>query len=235
MFTKSARFYDRLYAFKDYGAAAERLRGVVRARRPGARSILDVACGTGRQLEALAGDFAAMEGLDLDPNLLAIARGRLPGVPLHEGDMTTFDLDRRFDVVTCLFSSIAYVRTADRMRDAIARMAAHLEPGGVLLVEPWFSVESYWTGTITANHVDDPDLKISWMYVSERREHLSVLDIHYMVGTPDGIETFSEVHEMGLFAPEEYAAAMRDVGLRHEYDERGFFGRGLHLGVAPAR
>ncbi len=234
MFTKSARFYDRLYAFKDYGEAAERLHALVQARHAGARTLLDVGCGTGRHLEELRGWYE-VEGLDLNPDLLAVARGRLPDVPLHEGDMTTFDLGRRFDVVTCLFSSIAYVRTLDNMRRAIARMAAHLEPGGLLLVEPWFSVDTFWTNTITANHVNDPDLKISWMYVSELRDRVSHLDIHYMVGTPEGVHTFSEVHEMGLFTPEEYGAAMTDAGLAHEHDARGFFGRGLHLGVAPAR
>ena len=232
MFTKSARFYDRLYAFKDYDGAADQLHALVQARRPGARTLLDVGCGTGRHLQALRGRYD-VAGLDLNPDLLAVARERLPDAPLHEGDMTAFDLGRRFDVVTCLFSSIAYVRTLDNVRRAIACMAAHLAPGGLLLVEPWFSVETYWTNTITANHVDDPDLKISWMYVSERRDRVSHLDIHYLVGTPEGVHAFSEVHEMGLFTPEEYGAAMTDAGLAHEHDPRGFFGRGLHVGTAP--
>ncbi|HEY0972518.1 MAG TPA: class I SAM-dependent methyltransferase [Gemmatimonadales bacterium] len=233
MFTKSARFYDSLYAFKDYAGAASEIRQLVRARRPAARSLLDVACGTGRHLEALRADFT-VEGLDLNPDLLRIARERLPDTPLHQADMTSFDLGRRFDVVTCLFSSIGYVRTAERLRRAVARMAAHVAPGGLLLIEPWFSAESYWTGTITGNFVDEPELKIAWMYVSERRDHLSVLDIHYMVGRPEGIEQFNEVHEMGLFTPDEYAAAIRDAGMEHESDDRGFFGRGLHVGFAPA-
>lgn len=233
MFTKSARFYDRLYSFKDYAAAADALHRLAQERSPGARTLLDVGCGTGKHLESLQGRYD-VAGLDLNPDLLAIARERLPDAPLHEADMTSFELGRRFDVVTCLFSSIAYVRTLDNMRDAIRRMAEHLEPNGLLLVEPWFSIETYWKGTITANHLDDPDLKISWMYVSELRDRVSYLDIHYLVGTPDGVHAFSEVHEMGLFTPEEYGAAMTDVGLTHEFDPKGFFGRGLHLGRAPA-
>ena len=234
MFTRSARYYDRLYAFKDYAAAADELHTLVQERRPGSRSLLDVGCGTGRHLASLH-DRYEVAGLDLDENLLAIARERLPDVPLHHEDMTRFALGRRFDVVTCLFSAIAYVRTLENMRQAVARMAEHLEPGGLLLVEPWLSLENYWVGRITANHVDDPDLKIAWMYVRELRDRVSRFDIQYMVGTPEGVHTFSEVHEMGLFTPEEYGAAMTDVGLAHEYDPRGFFGRGLHLGVAPAR
>jgi SAM-dependent methyltransferase len=232
MYVRSAQLYDRLYAFKDYGAAVRRLHAFVHARRPAARTLLDVACGTGRHLALLQADFE-VEGLDLNPELLARAAERLPGVPLHEGDMTSFDLGRRFDVVTCLFSSIAYVRTHERMRAAVACMARHVAPGGLLLVEPWFSTESYWTGRVTTNIVDDPDLKVVWMYVSERSGTLSVHDIHYLVGTSDGVDSFRERHELGLFSPAEYERAMTDAGLAHEHDVEGFFGRGLHAGTAP--
>lgn len=232
MFTKSARFYDVLYGFKDYAGAADRIRAFVQERRPEARTLLDVGCGTGRHLEALRPAFT-VEGLDLNPDLLSVARDRLPDTPLHEADMASFDLGRRFDVVTCLFSSIAYVRTLDNMRRAVARMAAHVAPGGLLLIEPWFAPETYWSGTITANFANEPDLKIAWMYVSDRRDRVSVFDIQYMVGQPSGVETFSEVHEMGLFTADEYAAAVRDAGMAHEQDPQGFFGRGLHVGTAP--
>jgi ubiquinone/menaquinone biosynthesis C-methylase UbiE len=47
-----------------------------------AGSLLDVACGTGKHLEQLM-RWYQVEGLDLDDGLLAIARERLPGVPLH--------------------------------------------------------------------------------------------------------------------------------------------------------
>jgi ubiquinone/menaquinone biosynthesis C-methylase UbiE len=103
MFSRSADLYDALYAtFKDYADEAARLRELI---GPDARTLLDVACGTGAHLELLREHYEVV-GLDLDPELLAIARGRLPGVELVEGDMTGFDLGRRFDAVACLFSSI---------------------------------------------------------------------------------------------------------------------------------
>ena len=57
MFTMTARYYDPLYSFKDYGSEAARLSAIIRRARPGARRLLDVACGTGRHIECLRGRF----------------------------------------------------------------------------------------------------------------------------------------------------------------------------------
>ncbi|MBA2569767.1 MAG: methyltransferase domain-containing protein, partial [Chloroflexi bacterium] len=87
MFRKTAELYDLFYDWKDYAAEVERLAVIVAERVPGARTLLDVACGTGRHLELLRGRFV-VEGVDLDAGLLAVARERLgPDVPLHRGDM----------------------------------------------------------------------------------------------------------------------------------------------------
>jgi ubiquinone/menaquinone biosynthesis C-methylase UbiE len=172
VFTETAQLYDALYAFQDLEQQARRLHSMIRTRNPTARSLLDVACGTGRHLARLT-DYRR-EGVDLDRGMLAVARERCPDVPLHEGDMVTFDLGRRFDVVTCLFSSIAYVKTLDRMSRAIFNLARHVNPGGLVLVEPWFTPQTYLEGRLTANYLDEENLKIAWMYISEREDRLSV-------------------------------------------------------------
>jgi ubiquinone/menaquinone biosynthesis C-methylase UbiE len=232
MFTRSAAFYDQLYGFVDYDAAVRQIEAILDKEAPNAKSLLDVGCGTGRHMELLRERYR-VEGLDINPVLLESARRRLPGIDLHEADMTDFSLTRRFDVVTCLFSAIAYVRTEENLRAATAAMRRHLTPGGVMLVEPWFTPESYWTGTITSNRVDTDDLKIAWMYTSEREGSLSVLDIHYLVGRPGEMEHFSERQELGLFTLEQHLDAFRAAGLEARFEPDGPFGRGMYVAWDP--
>jgi SAM-dependent methyltransferase len=231
VFSRSARLYDAVYAsIRDYPREAAELDRLIHERRPGARTLLDVACGTGAHLEHLTGYEA--EGLDLDPEMLAVARERLPNVPFHEGDMADFDLGKRFDAVVCMFSSIGYVRTEERLRSAIAAMARHLEPGGVLVIEPWLSPEVWVDRHVGAVFVDEPELKIARMNVGQREGDVSIFDFEYLVGTPDGIERFTEHHELGLFTVEQHLEAFRAAGLEADHDPQGPMGRGIYIATA---
>ena len=137
MFERSAHVYDLLYSFKDYEAESRDLVSLIHERNPGAVSLLDVACGTGKHLELLRSAFPDIAGVDLDAGPLAIAEQRLPDVPSSRADMRTFDLGRTFDAVTCLFSSVGYLRDEAELTQAVGRMAAHLAPGGVLVIDGW--------------------------------------------------------------------------------------------------
>jgi SAM-dependent methyltransferase len=228
VFSRSARLYDAIYAsIRDYAREAAELDRLIQERRPGARTLLDVACGTGAHLEHLSG--YEVEGIDLEPEMLAVARERLPGVTFHEGDMVAFDLGKRFDAVVCMFSSIGYVQTEERLRSAIAAMVRHLEPGGVVVVEPWLTPEAWLDRHVGAVFVDEPELKIARINAAEREGNLSMFEFEYLAGTPDGVEHFTERHELGLFTVEEYLGAFRAAGLEADHDPEGPMGRGLYV------
>jgi ubiquinone/menaquinone biosynthesis C-methylase UbiE len=235
MFTKSAYFYDRLYAVqgKDYAAEAHRLHELVSQRKlsEGSR-LLDVGCGTGLHVRGLQ-RWYRVEGLDLDAGMLAIARQRCPDVTFHQADMAEFALGDRFDVVVCLFGTVGYAKTADNLYRAVGCMARHLCAGGVLVLEPWLTPETYQAGTVHAQFVDDPDFKVARMNVSERDGTLSVLQFEYLVGTPSGVSHFTERHELGLFSDQEYQAALCRAHLHAHYDQAGLTGRGLYVGLKP--
>jgi ubiquinone/menaquinone biosynthesis C-methylase UbiE len=233
VFTKSAAYYDAIYAFKDYAGEARQLHALIeRHKRTDGNALLDVACGTGGHVGCLRQHYV-VEGLDLDDGMLDVARRRHPDVSFHRGDMVSFDLGRQFDAVVCLFSSIGYVKTVPRLHQAIQTMGRHLRRGGVLVVEPWLTPETYGPGRLHASFVDQPDLKIARMNLSSVDDGVSVLDFHYLIATPEGIEHLTERHELGLFSHDDYVAAFQSASLRVVHLPEGLTpssGRGLYIG-----
>jgi SAM-dependent methyltransferase len=223
-----SEFYDALYSLKDYATEADAVHTLIQDRCPGARTLLDVACGTGKHLARLQASYT-VEGLDLDRQLLAGARIRLPDVPLHAADMRDFDLGRRFDAITCLFGAIGYVRMITNLTGAVSAMARHLEPRGVLIIEPWYTPEAWMAQRPVLLSIDQPDLQIARMNVNSSDGRLAIVDFHYLVCTPAGVEHSTDHHEFGLFTDNEYRAAFNDAGLHVDYDLHGLTGRGLYI------
>ena len=228
MFTKTAKHYDAVYSDKDYEAESARLIALIRERVPTAKTLLDVACGTGKHLTHTSLEFDSV-GLDLDEEMLVIAGERVPEIPLHVGDMTNFRLDRRFDVVVCLFSSIGYAKTVTRMERAIANMASHVQQNGILAVEPWITPESWLVGTAHSSTAETEDFVITRMMVAEPVERGRVV-FEYLIGDSTGISRVSETHEMGWFTHDEYISAFEKAGLAVEHDQHGLSGRGMYFG-----
>lgn len=234
MFKKSARFYDAIYAFKDYEAEARQVHDLIQTHKLSeGKVLLDVGCGTGAHIGFLRTHYE-VEGLDLDAEILGVARERHPRLPFHHADMADFDLDRQFDVITCLFGAIGYVKTLPRLKQALQTLARHVCPGGLVIIEPWLSPGIFSEGGLFASFIDEPDLKIARMNINKVEDGVSILDFQYLVGTPEGIEHFTERHELGLFTHEEYVRAFEDAGLSVMYDAHGLTGRGLYVGIRPS-
>lgn len=235
MYAHSAAAYDLLHATrgKDYGREAERVLARVRRLRPEARSILDVACGTGLHLAAFVNLGLDAEGVELVPAMIAEARKRTPGVPIHAGDMRTFRLDRRFDAVVCLFSAIGYMTTLEDMARALATMRDHLVDGGVLVVEPWFKPADWHDGAVFGEGTEEGDLAVARASRSWREGDVSVIEMHYAMARPDRTWSFSEVHRMGLFTTAQQLEVYRDLGFVVEHEYEGLSNRGLFVAVKP--
>jgi SAM-dependent methyltransferase len=228
MFLESPELYDAIYHFKNYARECEVLRAVINVAAPGAHTILDVACGTGQHDRFLKEHFA-VDGIDINEDYLPAARAKNPAGRYMRADMTDFDLATNYDAVTCLFSAIGYVRTIDRMHRAIACMARHVKPGGVLIVEPWLTPDNWKPGSSFIHAGEIGADKVCRMSLSGRAGNLSFVLMHYLRSTTDSIEHYSERLEMGLFTREEMTRAFESADMNVRYDTEGLMGRGLYI------
>lgn len=103
------------------------------------RTVVDAGCGGGRAVAELAGRGARAVGVDLDPEMIAVARERWPAGEFHVGDACELPLET---------GSVSYYRadkvlhTLDDPARAVAEARRVLAPGGraVLLGQDWDTI-----------------------------------------------------------------------------------------------
>jgi len=132
IYTGFASFYDRIMG--DRLEEVDRIRSYVSRHMPGARSLLELGCGTGALLSGLADQFD-LTGIDQSPQMLAIAAETVPGAHLVEGDMTAFSLPDRFDVVICMFDTLNHVPSFDGWLSMFSCVHEHLVAGGLFIFD----------------------------------------------------------------------------------------------------
>jgi SAM-dependent methyltransferase len=126
-------FYNRAIDLEQRVALAPWLR-VSKGTR-----VLDVGCGVGRWSRLLAAEGARVFGVDLSPTMVAQARRRaaLEGVAerchFAVSDLAQLDLRKRFDLVLGV-TVLQHILDPAALHEAISALAAHLAPGGRMVL-----------------------------------------------------------------------------------------------------
>lgn len=234
-YSDAAEFYDLLYeGEKDYAAEANLLASLIRERAPRAESLLDVGCGTGSHARALIDAGFTVDGVDLEPVFIELARAKCPEGTFYVGDMTDFELPRRYDVVTCLFSSIGYVQSETALRRAIMGMRDHLNPGGVLIVDPWFEpgqLTDGWINVLVGAGANVTVCRMSRTLIDGTTSHL---EFEYLIGRPSGIERRRETHTLSLFTQSQMVDAFEMAQLSATRKPAALRTRGVYIAELQA-
>ena len=96
--------------------------------------LLDVGCGAGMAMQLATGRGANVSGIDAAETLLDIARSRVPGADIRQGDIEALPFaDQTFDVVTG-FNSFQY---AGNPREALIEARRVTKPDGSIVIVTW--------------------------------------------------------------------------------------------------
>lgn len=124
--------YDRLSG-NDH-TTPQQVEQLIDTHKPaGARTLLDLGCGTGRHLEHFATRFTSV-GIDIQPGMVNYAQRMRPRLDVRVGDLRTVRLGHTVDVITCLGLALSYLHTNAELRQAFTTFAAHAHPGTVLIL-----------------------------------------------------------------------------------------------------
>ena len=163
--------------------------------------------------------------------MLEIAQKKLPNVQFYSQDMADFKLGHEFDIIISLFSAIGYVKTISRLNRTIACISVHLKPGGIVVVEPWFSPEEFKKHRNDVLFGQQDDFKACRMRESLIEGNEVKITEHIMISTDNHVTHFISKHEFGLFTEDDFMKAFEKNQLHAHYCEEGLTGRGLYIGV----
>ncbi len=130
-----ARHYDAVTG--DSATESAFIDSIIKRAHGQAVTLLEVACGTGGIIAALAGRYQ-VSGLDISPGMLAVAREKLPeGTPLHLADMSSFNLNVRYDAIICVYHGINHLLSFPAWEGFFDCACRHLNEGGVLAFDTY--------------------------------------------------------------------------------------------------
>ena len=233
IFKELAQYYDLIYSWKDYQKEAHKIKSLIKKhKKSDGHDLLEVACGTGKHLPYLKDSFSIL-ATDLNKAMLSVARKNISDVTFKQADMIKLNLDKKFDVILCLFSSIGYLKTYQNLSKTIQNFTKHLKIGGVVIIEPWFTENVYKIGLPSMTTYDGEEIKIARLCVSEKRGILSVMDMHYLIAEKNKkMKYFVERHKLAMFDVDRVLSIMKKQGLQASFLKNGLMkDRGLYLGI----
>jgi len=146
VFDNYAHYYDLLYRDKDYRGETDYICGLLEKFAPGAKSILDLGCGTGRHAVSLAERGFDVFGVDLSNKMIAKAGERKTQLSSHISQKVNFEvadirklnIGKNFDVIVSLFHVLSYQTTDEDLQAVFEVVAEHLEPEGIFIFDFWY-------------------------------------------------------------------------------------------------
>ena len=231
-----AWLWPRLSPPSDYAAEAARIEGLMREHLgPGPRRVLELGAGGGHtlvHLSRLAGGQHDCVAADLSDAMLAHCRALIPGITTHVGDMRTLRLEGgggAFDVVL-IHDAVDYLLTEADLSRTFDTAALHLRPGGLLLVAPTYTAETFVDGDAATDVAPeaapppaggDAGPEVTYFtFVHDPDPADTTFEMILLVLIRDGatrrVEVVEDRHVCGLFPAATWLTLLAEAGLDAE-------------------
>jgi ubiquinone/menaquinone biosynthesis C-methylase UbiE len=212
-FSALASVYDAIMGDIEYGEWAEFLLEFLEQENFHPKNVLDLACGTGNSTAPLKERGLECWGVDASQDMLEVAKVKLPGVQFSRGTFTEFQLERTFDLCTCLFDSLNNILESSDLERTLSNVYAHLEPGGwfVADVNTRLGVRELWDGEPiegVATTQSGQEVHYHWSHVYDPALELGTVQAFCRLGEKE----FLELHTERGYDPSDLEPVLKKVG-----------------------
>jgi SAM-dependent methyltransferase len=201
-------------ATTEYAHYGQHVRGLIHQYiRRSATTLLNIGCGGGKNILNLKHEFS-VTGLDLSPTMLAQAQTLNPECTFVHGDMRTFRLGQTFDAVL-MDDAISHMDSRADFVAALHTAYLHLNPGGVLVVTPDVTLETFEQNQTTTTAATRNGLDVVFvenMYDPDPGDEQYETTILYLIRDHGRLRIETEHWTMGLFSLDTWRQVLRTTG-----------------------
>ena len=232
-----------IYENVDYVGESEFIKWAVKKYKtsPGIE-LMDVACGTGSHAMILKNNFK-VTGVDINENMLEIARKKVPEADFIKGNMKKLELKSKFDVVICIFSAIHYNTNYNELEGTLTNFYNHLENGGILIYDLSFNYENWIEGVVSIDTVVEEKLKLARICQSTLKNGIFNANFVFLVKDNGKFDFDIDEHHLGVFEIDEVIKIINEIGFKtyiyndftFEMWESGRCQRPIFVGIKNAK
>ncbi len=215
-YEKLAPIYDYLMQGVDYEAWGQYVADICTHLDFTPSRVLDLACGTGNGALALAKRGYQVSGVDISPEMLALARAKAQRAGLKidfsAQDMRFFSLPEKVDLVVIFQDGINYLLHTEDLRQTFTCIREALNPGGIFAFD-LLAVNRYQSGEEDTTVVEEADFTLIWQSSYAKDLDVWEISLQGFVEKSSGFyEKFKEVHREKYHSPEEVIAILKEEG-----------------------
>jgi trans-aconitate methyltransferase len=203
---------------EEYVEEAEFITSLLRRAETCVHEVVEFGCGGGSNAAHLNRHFS-MTLVDLSPQMVEVSRRLNPDCTHEVGDMRTIRLGRVFDAVF-IHDAVDYMVTESDLRQAAQTAFVHCRPGGVAVVMPDHTAETFHPGSDHGGS-DAADGRgaryLEWTGEADPSKTSVVTHYAFLLRDPDGsVQVVHEAHETGLFGRETWMRVFTEAGFHVE-------------------
>lgn len=213
-----AELYDAIQAHRDLSGEVDRLHDVLRQTAGENAAILDLGCGTGLHALELAKRGFKVTGIDLSPDMIAVAQRKKGNATFVCGDIGANGHLGPFDACISLFNVINCLEGLNSLCVFFKSVAAVLKPGARLICECWNPIAVIQSPPTRVTRNYETDLGTisrtalpKWDFMTQELQIDYDVEIRPRKSAGD-VEKFSVSHHLCLFTPLEVEFALKQAG-----------------------
>ncbi len=215
MYNNLAYLYDKIYSYKDYAGEVKFVTSLVsKLNHNDQIKVIDLACGTGKHLNEYIKFGYQVTGLDLNDGMLEIAKKNNPGADFIKGDLSDLKLDYSYDLISCLFNSIQYITSINKLTKSLVEIYKHLNNKGVFVFDLGYARDNWKEGYSLISSYRDNNTQIAMMAQSRSEDEISKWEPIIFSKINGVLDMNIDKHEIRLYSVKEMRKILIDIGFK---------------------